>query len=327
MSRVAAISILAGLAVGASAQSGLFLYDVSGGDNFQDAIWRVDEATPDVFDPLTTAINNAIAGFEYAGGNFWAASTNTNTDLFHLDGGDGSLINTVTMAFPSGGDVITSMEMVGGTLYGGFTTEGGGASHLVTIDTTSGNVSMVGAMGIDSPTGGLAYNGTMYTVNSGAGGAATLYSVALGSGAATAIGAVAEADGTAVTLTGLEFGTDGVLYGLGRGADEDNGCLEIAPGSHDRGLIGSEWEPLSDAQLADAEFLPIESQPGDAVFFDSYAPHRSAPNRSDGPRRVLYVTYGKASDGDQLERYYADKFASYPPDIEREAGREYRYRV
>jgi hypothetical protein len=26
-------------------------------------------------------------------------------------------------------------------------------------------------------------------------------------------------------------------------------------------------------------------------------------------------------------QYYADKRASYPPDIEREAGKEYRYRV
>ncbi len=107
----------------------------------------------------------------------------------------------------------------------------------------------------------------------------------------------------------------------------ENGCLEVAAGLHRQGIIGSEWEPLSEELLAGAEFQPIEAQPGDAVFFDSYAPHRSAPNRSERPRRVLYITYGKASDGDQMERYYADKFAAYPPDIEREAGKEYRYKV
>jgi hypothetical protein len=42
---------------------------------------------------------------------------------------------------------------------------------------------------------------------------------------------------------------------------------------------------------------------------------------------VLYYTYNRASEGDCLRQYYADKRASYPPDIEREAGREYRYRV
>ena len=107
----------------------------------------------------------------------------------------------------------------------------------------------------------------------------------------------------------------------------ENGCLEMAAAVHNRGLLGSEWEPLSEADLAGVHFEPVIAAPGDAVFFDSFAPHRSGPNRTAERRRVLYITYGKASDGDQLEQYYADKFASYPPDIEREANREYRYRV
>ena len=85
--------------------------------------------------------------------------------------------------------------------YGGFTTEGRGPSTSVTINPTTGD--LVGAMGIDSPTGGLAYEGsTMNTVNSGAGGAARLYSVSLGDGSATAIDAVIDtASGADVTLT------------------------------------------------------------------------------------------------------------------------------
>jgi len=106
-----------------------------------------------------------------------------------------------------------------------------------------------------------------------------------------------------------------------------NGCLEMAKGFHDRGLIGSEWQPLTEDDLRDSEFLAVEAEPGDAVFFDSFAPHRSAPNNTDSPRRVLYYTYNKASEGDSLEQYYADKRASYPPDIEREDGKEYHYRV
>lgn len=106
-----------------------------------------------------------------------------------------------------------------------------------------------------------------------------------------------------------------------------NGCLEMAKGFHDRGLIGTEWAPLTENDLRNAEFIAVESEPGDAVFFDSFAPHRSGPNNTDAPRRVLYFTYNKASQGDSLEQYYADKRASYPPDIEREDGKEYRYRV
>ena len=106
-----------------------------------------------------------------------------------------------------------------------------------------------------------------------------------------------------------------------------NGCLEMAAGIHGRGLIGSEWEPLTESDVPDEAYVAIEAVPGDAVFFDSFAPHRSGPNRTDEARRVLYFTYNKLSAGDHLTQYYADKRASYPPDIEREAGREYRYRV
>jgi hypothetical protein len=106
-----------------------------------------------------------------------------------------------------------------------------------------------------------------------------------------------------------------------------NGCLELAPGHHTRGLLGREWEPLADADLAGVEFVPCPARPGDVVFFDSYVPHRSGPNLSGEARRVLYVTYNRRADGDHRARYFADKRRSYPPDVEREAGRTYTYRV
>jgi hypothetical protein len=107
----------------------------------------------------------------------------------------------------------------------------------------------------------------------------------------------------------------------------ENGCLEMATDFHSHDLIGAEWTPLTPENLAGVTFVKIEAEPGDAVFFDSFIPHQSAPNRTDAPRRVLYYTYNKASEGDHLAQYYADKRASYPPDVEREAGKEYHYRV
>jgi ectoine hydroxylase-related dioxygenase (phytanoyl-CoA dioxygenase family) len=107
----------------------------------------------------------------------------------------------------------------------------------------------------------------------------------------------------------------------------ENGCLEIAADFHEHRLIGREWEPLTDADLHGVRFVPMESEPGDAVFFDSFIPHQSGANHTNQSRRVLYYTYNKASEGDHLARYYADKRASYPPDIEREPDKEYHYRV
>jgi len=107
----------------------------------------------------------------------------------------------------------------------------------------------------------------------------------------------------------------------------ENGCLEMAPGQHRRGLIGKAWEPLGDETLAQMPFVACPTEPGDAVFFDSFIPHRSAPNLTADQRRVLYITYNRASEGDHLARYYADKRASYPPDCEREPGKQYVFRV
>lgn len=104
----------------------------------------------------------------------------------------------------------------------------------------------------------------------------------------------------------------------------ENGCLELAPGQHRKGLIGESWKPLEEDAL---EYIAVPTEPGDTVFFDSYAPHRSAPNQTSAARRVLYVTYNKLSEGDHRRQYYADKRKSYPPDCEREPDKKYVFRV
>ncbi|MCI0591229.1 MAG: phytanoyl-CoA dioxygenase family protein, partial [Gammaproteobacteria bacterium] len=104
-----------------------------------------------------------------------------------------------------------------------------------------------------------------------------------------------------------------------------NGCLELAAGQHKKGLIGEKWRPLEDND--DISYLAFPASPGDAVFFDSYAPHRSGPNLTKKPRRVLYITYNRLSEGDHRVKYYADKRQNYPPDCEREPGKTYVFRV
>lgn len=104
----------------------------------------------------------------------------------------------------------------------------------------------------------------------------------------------------------------------------ENGCLEFSDPVEvyetlEQGAGGS----LDKALEARLSWQPMELDPGDAVFFDSYIPHRSGPNRSPMPRRALYVTYNRLSEGDRRADYFSDKRAKFPPDCEREEGVDY----
>ncbi len=109
-------------------------------------------------------------------------------------------------------------------------------------------------------------------------------------------------------------------------ATVENGCLELCAGHHQKGIFKS-WEPLTEADMQGMEFHYAPTEPGDVVFFDCFAPHQSAPNMSDTVRRIYYATYNRASDGDHMAQYYADKHRNFPPDIDRDADKEYIFRV
>ena len=107
----------------------------------------------------------------------------------------------------------------------------------------------------------------------------------------------------------------------------ENGCLEMADAPRLAQLIGEEWTPLTAESMAQLPMVSVPNEPGDVLFFDSYAPHASKPNLTDQGRRLLYLTYNAAPAGDHRRRYFEDKRASFPPDVERVPGREYRFRV
>ena len=106
----------------------------------------------------------------------------------------------------------------------------------------------------------------------------------------------------------------------------DNGCLKLVD-KRRRELVGKSWEPLTEDQTADMEFVPRPTQPGDLIYFDCFTPHASEPNMTDKGRRLYFATYNRLSDGDQRDRYLADKRSNFPPDVERLPGKEYVYRV
>jgi hypothetical protein len=100
----------------------------------------------------------------------------------------------------------------------------------------------------------------------------------------------------------------------------DNGSLEFAAGWS----VGCRdvlplWTPFPDMPeyreivpevVAQLTWVPIPTQPGDAVLFTSFIPHRSGPNRSPAPRRVIYAVYNAAREGDLRAGYFAKKRAS-----------------
>ncbi len=106
----------------------------------------------------------------------------------------------------------------------------------------------------------------------------------------------------------------------------ENGCLQIVSGFQDKGLYRN-WEPLTDKDMEGMDFVHYPTKPGDIVFFDCYTPHSSEPNLTNSTRRLYFATYNKLSEGDHLKQYYVDKYKTFPPDIDRVAGKEYVFRV
>lgn len=94
-------------------------------------------------------------------------------------------------------------------------------------------------------------------------------------------------------------------------ATVDNGCLWFAPGHSEGAARLDEKGRIHPEVVAELDWRPIEVEPGDLVYFDSYAPHRSETNTTDRSRRALYVTYNAASKGDFRQTYYDDKIAEF----------------
>jgi ectoine hydroxylase-related dioxygenase (phytanoyl-CoA dioxygenase family) len=102
---------------------------------------------------------------------------------------------------------------------------------------------------------------------------------------------------------------------------EENAALRFMnSGNYQKSLMSDEWLPLSDSEAvdwADNEYVMLEADPGDVIFFDCYVPHGSPPNASSRGRRNVFLTFNRESDGDLRARYYQDKWKTYPPnDIE-----------
>ena len=93
-------------------------------------------------------------------------------------------------------------------------------------------------------------------------------------------------------------------------ARPENGALQIARGRHQEGVLPHVAGVVRPEVEAAMMFQVVNVEVGDIVLFDSYLPHRSGPNATEGWRRAAYLTFNLASEGDLHAAYYAHKRAT-----------------
>ncbi|CAO3607391.1 unnamed protein product [Cunninghamella echinulata] len=109
----------------------------------------------------------------------------------------------------------------------------------------------------------------------------------------------------------------------------ENGCLEVVPGSHknnyERGILPQEQHDgsISLDWCKDHEWIPVYCKPGSVLIFGAYLAHRSGDNKTNQSRVAVYLTYNAAKEGDFRDHYYNEKRKLFPPEYEREIGKDY----
>ena len=82
------------------------------------------------------------------------------------------------------------------------------------------------------------------------------------------------------------------------------GALEILPGSHKKGLINHDLNDdyLELTNLNDNDFISVEVEKGDALFFSTLLVHRSGVNVTDDIRWSCHFRYNNINDKSFIDR-------------------------
>jgi len=92
-------------------------------------------------------------------------------------------------------------------------------------------------------------------------------------------------------------------------ATRQNGCLEVAPGSHtggvraQRDVDGFGSLEMDQDEFDESQLVALECPAGTAVYFGSLLVHRSLPNLSDHDRRALLFSYQPAGRRKAIEGF------------------------
>jgi 2-aminoethylphosphonate dioxygenase len=98
----------------------------------------------------------------------------------------------------------------------------------------------------------------------------------------------------------------------------ENGCLEFAEDKNSE-LLPYNKSGNGGLKNADTfDWKPVTTTTRDVLIFDSYAPHRSGDNKTNGSRRIFYFTFNPSDDGSFYDEYLTKKREAFPPRIERD---------
>ena len=93
--------------------------------------------------------------------------------------------------------------------------------------------------------------------------------------------------------------------------DEENGCLQVVPGSHELPILcpvdADTSESFTDVTVplsADMQPEPVIMKAGDVFFFNGQLIHGSFPNRSDSRFRRALIGHYIDADAEQVAKYY-----------------------
>jgi hypothetical protein len=93
-------------------------------------------------------------------------------------------------------------------------------------------------------------------------------------------------------------------------ATKENGCVQIIPGSHKRGLLNPKHaagfldEEHVDEQVSKDKVVYCEAEPGETILMHNWLLHASDVNRSETSRRAFSVCYMEAQTKDKSGRSY-----------------------
>lgn len=85
-------------------------------------------------------------------------------------------------------------------------------------------------------------------------------------------------------------------------ANVENGCLEVAPGTHNKGeqqrlkTTGLRNREMDTDVFDVSQLTPLEVPAGSIAFFNAFLVHRSLPNTSEHDRRALLYSYQPAGN-------------------------------
>ena len=96
--------------------------------------------------------------------------------------------------------------------------------------------------------------------------------------------------------------------------DVSLGALEIVPRSHHEGLLTTEVEDgFGKVQrYVDADFVPVETERGDALFFSSFLVHRSGNNVTPSIRWSCHFRYNNLDEPTFIERGFPHPYLYKP---------------